>query len=154
MTPRKVSGRDIFHLNILPFPSLSPCQMLVLRTLGCVSCWQLIQTQWLLWRENIKSKLLLISPLLLFQYCREQSDPWPLARPVKINEVVTPALSSPGCSPLTMLTQQTSHSYTVVNTKLSNKIQRKNYQNEWSSHTKTEYPILVWVEKDLFVMCY
>ena len=50
--------------------SLSP------RVPGLCSCWQLIQTEWLLWTKNIKSKLLLISSVLLFQHWRE--DWWPL----------------------------------------------------------------------------
>ena len=55
--------------------SLSP------RVPGLCSCWQLIQTEWLLWTKNIKSKLLLISCVLLFQHCRELRDPWPLLGP-------------------------------------------------------------------------
>ena len=51
------------------------------RVPGLCSCWQLIQTEWLLWTKNIKSKLLLISCVLLFQHCRELRDPWPLLGP-------------------------------------------------------------------------
>ena len=116
---------------------ISLCQMLVFR---CISCWQLIQTQWLLWRENIKSKLLLISPVLLFQYCREQADPWPLARLWKLTKWSPPSPPLMQSSELVTsynVNTATSHSYTIVNTKLSNKIQRKNDQNEWNSHTST-----------------
>ena len=69
-----------------------------------------IQSQWLLWTENIKNKLLLISCVLLFQHFRDQSDLWPVCGPVRwwlgeTNELVTSRLQQL----LTMLTLLTIH---------------------------------------------